>query len=901
MRLRLACVLTLAVAAAQAKPALASVSQVAVSLGNLLKEIVSRPTIFSISPSQGPIAGGTVVTISGLGLASASTSIDGNSVAPLSRTNTQIRFTAPAHDNGYALVKVSNSSGDAYQEFLYVPPRLADLPPGYITTVAGVGIYQPFHVPAKDVHVVPWGLCTDPVSGAIYMINRAATILRIRPDGILEPYAGTIPPSGQTGDGGLATAATLSFARSCAVDGQGTVYTGEGSSRVRRIDAISGIITTIAGDGTPGNWGDGGPALQARVRVPTFFAVEPDGTLYFIDSGNARIRRITPNGIISTVAGTGVAGYSGDEGPATQAQIEDPAQPNPSDSGALAVDPGKFLYLAETIAGRVRRIDLHSGIISTFLPSAPARFTPRALAVNRNGNVFVGYNDKIVECSSAGETLATWGVNGGGFSEDGALIGEIRLAGVWGITIDSKDNILFSMIQVPRVQRINLGTGMLENIAGIAPKLPGVPGRAVGAAFQATIGDLAVLPSGDLLFGSADEVRLLRIGRDGQIQYAGGTGTMIGKPPGEDVSITEVATGPVALESDGEGGYYCTDTGSVFHVDSAGRSQRIAGAISTHGYSGDGGSGTEALLTQPWDLALDPDGSVFIADTNNNRIRRVDRATGVITTVAGAGPPNGFEGYGRGDFCGDGGPALDACFNTPYALTVDSARNIYVYDAGNGRVRRIDPRGTISTFIADQPVTGKIITDASGGLFINGYDTIRRFLPDGSSWNVAGTPGNHGFSGDGGSARASRIWTDSGATGIAIDAEGNLFFQDAANWRIRAVRFGAVLSPPDPIVSITQGAPQSAPIRSPFAKSLELIVQASWGTPAPGVRVDFTAPSSGASCLFPNVAKTVSALTDKFGKASTSCTANGTAGGFTVTAKPLGSTKTASFSLTSTP
>ena len=864
------------------------------------------PRIDSLDPAQGPIAGGTTVTVSGSGFAGASVTLDGTPIAPLSVSDAQIRIPMPPHDNGYALILVSVAAQSAAAEFLYVPPKLQDLPPGHITTVAGVGVYSAVNLPAKDANVQPFGLCIDPL-GRIYLASPGRNIIqRIRPDGILEPFAGQFPgPNGQSsGDGGPASKALLGFPRACAVDGAGNVYTGEDPSRVRRVDAKTGIIATVAGTGIAGLSGDGGPAVSARVAHPSFLAAEPDGTVYFIDAGNARIRRIGPDGIISTVAGNGTTGDSGDGGPATAAQIEDTFQPiqGPSDGGALAVDPGKLLYLAETASGRVRRIDLRTGIITTFATLPPNLYSPRALTVDRSGNVFVGYGDRIVEFSSSGQTIQSWGVPRGGFSEDGTPIAEVRFAQVAGLAIDSSGNVVFSEIMVGRVQRLDFQTGKVENLAGNAPRLKGVPGPAVSASFYSDYGDLAFLPSGDLLFGLTEDLRILRIGRDGAISAFGGTGTQFGASPGNEAPISTVAMGPIGLESDLRGGFYYIDSGGsgVLRVDAGGRTERFAGDETKPGYAGDGGPASDALLTQTWDLALDRGGNVFIADTNNNRIRRVDKLTGIITTVAGGGPLNGFEGYGHGAFCGDGGPAIDACFNTPYALTVDPDGNIFVYDSANGRIRKVDAQGTISTFAVDQPVSGKIVSDGSGGLFVNAFDAIKRYLPDGTSWAVAGSPGRAGFSGDGGPARDAKVWTSTLAAGIAIDSEGDLLFHDATNRRIRAVRFGAVLAPPNAQVMATLGDGQSASAATAFASPLEVTVKTEGGIPAPGVRVDFVAPSSGPHGVFANGLRSISVLTDRSGKAQATCSASCQAGAYAVTATALGSTAQVRFTLTNT-
>jgi hypothetical protein len=302
---------------------------------------------------------------------------------------------------------------------------------------------------------------------------------------------------------------------------------------------------------------------------------------------------------------------------------------------------------------------------------------------------------------------------------------------------------------------------------------------------------------------------------------------------------------------------------------------------------------------EPWDVALDAAGNQYIVDSNNNRIRRIDKQTGIITTVAGSGPSNEFDGFGQGSYCGDGGPALQACFNSPLALAVDPDGNIFVQDFYNHRIRKIDTHGIVSTF-ANERIGGKIVADAYGGLFVTAMQVILRYLPDGTFWEVAGTYERGFSSGDGGPAREAAIAAESGSAGIAVDHDGNLFFYDVRNRRIRAVRFGAVLAPPGAMVALTAGSGQSAPLGTEFPVSIAVTVKASSGSPAPGVRVDFQAPSSGPSCVFANGTTLASVLTDRSGSASAICRASVAMGNFEVVSTPLGSGTSVMIGLTNT-
>jgi len=211
------------------------------------------------------------------------------------------------------------------------------------------------------------------------------------------------------------------------------------------------------------------------------------------------------------------------------------------------------------------------------------------------------------------------------------------------------------------------------------------------------------------------------------------------------------------------------------------------------GYSGDGGKATLASLTYPYGLALDEDGSIYIADTDNLCIRRVDARTGIITTVAG----NGRQG-----FTGDGGPAVEAALYRPHVLTLGAHGELIIGDSFNQRIRRVDPGTGVITTIAgngeegtggngeramDTRFTyfGALVVDSSGNLLLTGGDhKIRAIdLRIGVVTTLAGT-GEKGFSGDGGYAHKALI---NGPYGLAVDENDNVYFADGQNRRIRRI------------------------------------------------------------------------------------------------------------------
>jgi trimeric autotransporter adhesin len=840
------------------------------------------PKIDSISPSQGPIAGGTLITIKGANFQNATLWVDKVEIVPKTLSETEIRLTTPSHDNGIVTLKIISSAGSAYGEFLYIPPKLEDLPPGYITTVVGMGFFTGFYRPATQAEIQPRGSPAYDQKGYLYIPEpMKSRVSRISPDGVLEPFAGngseTFWDPTNIGDGGPASEASINFPRSVTTDSEGNIYITENASRIRRVDGRTGIISTIAGDGTRGFSGDGGPAIYAHINEASQITGDGKGTIFFIDfdtiSSIARIRKIAPDGVISTVAGIGPPGFFGDGGPATQARFNLIM----ADNGSLALDPQGNLYIVDTGNNRVRRIDGDTGIIDTFFgpPNPPTILS--AVAVDRVGNVYIGTNPNgIIKVSSNGQILTNYG-NGAhpGFSEDGASIETTFIAGLMGLALDSAGNIVYTEAGIERVRRLNLNTGKVETLAGIGPHIIGENGPAIATTLNSMDQDLISLPNGELLIG--DRMFILRkINSSGNISTFANGGFI----------------GAGALDRDVIGNIYLADSWRIYRIDINTVVHPVAGREWECAFDGDGGLASTAGLCQPWGVALDAAGNLFIADTNNNRIRRVDARTGVITTVAGSGRVNGYEHYWEGAFCGDGGPAIQACLNTPYGVAVDSAGNLYIADTGNTRIRKVDANGIITTFAADIYTT-ELVFDTTGNLYTS---MLNRFDPFGNRTHLAGTD-SWGFSGDGGPALQAQIKP---ASGVAMNSEGDIFFQDSRNNRIRAIRYGSVLAPLNAQIRIIRGAPQSALTTTAFDIPLEVVVLDSSGNPAPGVRVEFSAPSSGPSCTFAYGTTIVGVVTDRTGHASAICTANAQKGTYRVTATPLTATASASFALRNT-
>jgi sugar lactone lactonase YvrE len=258
---------------------------------------------------------------------------------------------------------------------------------------------------------------------------------------------------GFSGDGGPATQAQLNRPTAIYADSLNNIYIADGNNgRIRKID-VNGIITTLAGSSTEGFSGDGGPATQAQLNRPHGIAMSPEGNIYISDTRNNRIRKIDANGIITTLAGTDTPGFSGDGGPATQAQLNRPH--------GIAIDKEGNIYIADTNNNRIRKIDVN-GIITTQLENITG---PASVAVDTTGILYIAERtgERILKMDTDGALTILAGNGQSGFSEDGSLATEAKLGGPRGIAVSN--SVYFSDKANQRIRRIT-NTGTLVTEAG---------------------------------------------------------------------------------------------------------------------------------------------------------------------------------------------------------------------------------------------------------------------------------------------------------------------------------------------------------------------------------------------------------------------------------------------------
>jgi streptogramin lyase len=341
---------------------------------------------------------------------------------------------------------------------------------------------------------------------------------------------------------------------------------------------LADTTETLAGTGVSGASGDGGPATAAQVGNPYGLTLGPDGALYVCEVDTERVRRIDmADGTISTVAGTGEVGYSGDGGPARDARLNDPYE--------IRFDEAGNMYFVEMLNAIVRLVDADTGTISTVA-----------------------------------------GTGQRGFSGDGGPAVRATLNRPHSIALDGQGSLYIADIGNHRIRRVDLATGIVTTFAGTGEREPTPDGAPLEGTPLNGPRALAFAPSGDMYIA-------LREGN------------------------------------------------AVYRLDMRAKRLHHVAGTGEKGYTGDGGPAKLSTLAGPKGIEVGPDSAIYLADTENHAIRRIDTAAGTISTIAGDGS--------RHD--GPDGDPLGCGLARPHGVYVDSAGNVYIGDSENHRVRVVRP------------------------------------------------------------------------------------------------------------------------------------------------------------------------------------------------------------------
>ena len=590
------------------------------------------------------------------------------------------------------------------------------------------------------------------------------------PQQLSTPYITSVAGTGVPGsivNGQPAAAASLGAALSPAATDAANIFVGakELGWKVQQIGA-AGTISTIAGN-YRFFYGDGQYPPAAALGPRLAVSVSPTSQVVITDSSNVRLRILTPDPVIRTIAGTGASSYSGDGGPAYTATFSSPS--------ATATDTTGALYVADTANSIVRRI--------------------------------------------FGSTITTYaGIPGvAGSTGDGGAATEATLSRPFGLAIDTGNMVYLTDASNCSIRSVS-NDGAIERVAGTYSSGYGGDGGPAIDAILSTPRGIAVDGANNIYFCDTGNSRVRRIDAvAGTIQTIAGNGTRAYGGDG-GLAVNASLSTPTGVAVDVAGNVYIADTNNqcIRYVNmTSGRIATVAGRPGRAGYSGDTSFATFALLNFPSHVAIDPNtGYYYIADDGNCRIRYVDPVMKVIYTAAGNGSPL---------YAGDGGPAAAAVFGRITCVARDSGSNLYIVDDLAHTIRVINLSTNTISAVAGTGVAGfsgeggpptlgnlsspqMVVVDAAANLYFTDRDNQRvRQISGGIISTVVGT-GVAGYSGEGGPGISTLLNTPAG---LAVDATGTLYVADLGNNRIRAVGTDPLRTVVNYLGNGTYGPPQA--------------------------------------------------------------------------------------------
>lgn len=519
--------------------------------------------------------------------------------------------------------------------------------------------------------------------------NAGENITAIRARGEIISWRSTekIVDAGEKGAGLIANGWSLS-AHHYLSKGSSILYKGDGST----IKTVGEIITTIAGGGNSNTYGvgDGGPAVQAKLYGPSGMEVDAVGNLYIADTSNQRIRKVDDAGIITTIAGKdGWGGYDGDGGPAVKASLQSPTN--------LAMDAAGNLYIADYNNHRIRKVDTN-GIITTVA-----------------GNGIYGY------------------------SGDGGPAVQAKLYGPISIAVDSAGNLYIADLLNNRVRKVSV-TGIVTTVAGTGSY--GWSGDG-GPALQAKLYhpyDVAVDAAGNLYIADYGINRVRKVDTSGRITTVAGNRSY-GVSGDGGPAIQATFEGPVGVTVDAAGNLYITDTDSrrVRMVDAAGIVTTVAGN-GNWGYDGDDGPAVQATFASPSHVAVDPSGNLYIADSGNQRVRKVTIISTFAKVDTVAGDTYFTEENGLGHIMSSAG-----LHKKTIDLDTGVTLRTFGYDAGDNLISITDQFGKVTTINRDTNCVPISIVSPDGlmtQLTIDANDHLTSVTyPNGGDYGFEYTPG----------------------------------------------------------------------------------------------------------------------------------------------------------------
>ena len=467
-------------------------------------------------------------------------------------------------------------------------------------------------------------------NGIIYIADTGNAVIRAVSQGIINTVAGNTTV-GYAGDGAAAASANLFEPFAVTVDTSGNFYIADlGNDVIRKVTVTSGStctlsgttstvacptgnISTVAGIGTlPSFSGDGSAATKANLQFPSGVVVDNQGNLYIADTANRRIRKVNTSGTISTVAGNGLASYSGDLGQATAAQLNGPT--------GVGVDTSGSIYVADSLNGVVREV-LQGGTI--FSIGGGTLVSPQGVAVDSSGNAYIAdpQDNRVRKIGADGSFTVFAGNGTPGYSGDGGAATNAELNWPISLAVDRNGNVYIAEFYNYRIRKVGID-GTITTVAGNGIQgYSGDGGPATLASINGSLG-IAVDTAGNLYIADTNNSRVREVTVDGIIQTIAGTGVPGYTGDGGAAASAQIIS-PKGVAVDAMGSVYFVDGTALIRMILPGGVITTIAGNGTQGYSGDGGVATQAQLNAPTGLWLDAAGNVYVADTGNNAVRRL--------------------------------------------------------------------------------------------------------------------------------------------------------------------------------------------------------------------------------------------------------------------------------------
>lgn len=656
-------------------------------------------------------------------------------------------------------------------------------PTGQVTTFAGSTPGYKDGTGATAQFYLPQGIALGP-AGNLYVTDAGnSKIRKIDPTGKVTTLAGSTAGYKD----GIGAAAQFQGPTGIAIDSKGNLYISDyGSHKIRKLDP-TGKVTTLAGSSAGYKDGTG---ASAKFNRPNAVAVDATGNLYVADQMNHKIRKVTSSGVVTTVAGS-TAGYK--DGVGAAAQFDNPfgivldlsgnlyvsethrirkvtptgkvtsiagnSFPGYQNKVAnlalfnfprgLEVDSSNNLYVTDSENYRVRSIDL-TGKVTTLAgldtygfkdgPGKTAKFfNPNGLSVDSLGNVYVAdlSNHRIRKIDPTGNTTTVAGNGTPGHTN--GIGSTTQFSHPWGVAIDSFDRIYVADSSNHRIRRMTL-PGVVTTLAGSGER--GFKNGIGQSAKFYYVGGLAVDAAGNVYVADRGNHRIRKVDSTGKVTTFAGSGV---KGYKDGLRTTAQFHSPEDIAFDSSGNLYVSDfhNNRIRKIDPSGNVTTIAGN-GNYGYKN--GVGIKAEFNRPEGIAVDKKGNIYVVDRFNQRIRKID-PTGKVTTFAGSGSVGYKDGKG-----------ILAEFNYPIGIAIDRNNNVYVTDYDNHRIRKIDPTGNVTTFVGSSlgykdgvgriaqlnKPTG-ITVDPSGNIYVSDSHNskIRVISPKGKVTTLTGS--SHGY------------------------------------------------------------------------------------------------------------------------------------------------------------